>query len=401
MTLSPPKNPVIRYGSLIGLYWFTYNTMLIFANMLYQSEGFSNYELGIASTCTALSNVVAQPLWGTVCDRMPRIRKVIALGLFCAMLATLIRFIDTGSKWMIVLSMCLVNFCFLPMSSLIDAWINRMNANGMHINYGPTRSCGSVGGMVGSLIFGILVDRFGIVVMVPSFLLCSAALIAYVFTLYEPTAVIAAKAKQASADEETFGQVLKKLLKNRQYLILIFTYMFCMAALNSANTFLSVKISDLGGGFWEFGTINAITAGCEIVFLVFLPKITRRIRPQGIMAIGFFFVMVRVICLALANSIPTIQLVSMLHGPSIGMMIGGVVTYLSAVVDRKSYFTAQTGFAALSGTGQILGGYFGGVIATYVPVNTMILMMAVLPAIGFSVMGLNFLAVRKRDVERV
>jgi len=401
MTISPPKNPVMRYGFLIGLYWFTFNTMLVFANMLYQSQGFSNYELGIASTCTALSNVVAQPLWGTVCDRMPRIRKVIVLGLLCAMLATLIRFIGSGGRWMIVLSMCLVNFCFLPMSSLIDAWINRMNANGMRINYGPTRSCGSVGGMLGSLIFGVLVDHFGIVIMVPAFILCSIALILYVFTLYEPTAVIAAKKKTAGQDEETFGEVLKKLLRNRQYLILVFTYMFCMAALNSANTFLSVKVADLGGGFWEFGTINAITAGCEIIFLVFLPKITRRIRPQGIMAIGFFFVMVRVICLALANSMPAIQLVSMLHGPSIGMMIGGVVTYLSAVVDRKSYFTAQTGFAALSGTGQILGGYFGGVISSYVSVNSMILIMSILPAIGFAVMGLNFLSVRKRDRERV
>ena len=83
------------------------------------------------------------------------------------------------------------------------------------------------------------------------------------------------------------------------------------------------------------------------------------------------------------------------------MLIGGVVTYLSAVVDRKSYFTAQTGFAALSGTGQILGSYIGGIIATYVSVNTMILMMSVLPAIGFAVMGLNFLAVRNRDRERV
>ena len=398
MVHNPPQNPVFRYGILIGIYWLTYNTMLLFANMLYKSNGLGNYEIGIASTCTALSNVLAQPIWGLICDRMPKIKKVFAIGLVGAMLATTLQFINTGGEWLIVLSMCLVNFCYFPMSSLLDAWINRMNANGMSINYGPARAFGSVGGVIASLLFGFLIDRFGVIIMAPCFIFCCVVLLVYVFSLYEPKAEIAARKKNVDTEGETFQAVLKKLVTNKQYLFLIFTYMLSYAALSGVNTFLSVKVTDLGGGFLEFGTISAITAGCEIIFLVFLPRITRFIRPQGIIMIGFFFVTIRIVGLSFANSLPMIWLVSTLHGPSYGIMIGGVVAYLSAVVDHKSLFSAQTGFAAASGIGQILGSYLGGILSSAYSVDTMILMMAVLPAVSFTVMAFNFFTVRRENM---
>jgi hypothetical protein len=60
---TPPKNTTVAYGLMIGLYWLTFNSMLSFANMLYKAHNFSNYQIGLAGTCTAISNVIAQPTW--------------------------------------------------------------------------------------------------------------------------------------------------------------------------------------------------------------------------------------------------------------------------------------------------------------------------------------------------
>lgn len=398
MKNTPPKNKTLSYGLVIGIYWFTYNTMLSFSTMLYTARGFTNYELGVATTCTSLCTVAAQPIWGMICDHMPKIRKVFAIGLIGAMLATCLQFIKTENPWLIVFSICLINFCFMPLSSLNDAWITRMNANGMRINYGPTRSFGSIGGMTASLIFGFLIDRFGVVIMAPSFIICCIILLLYISNLYEPKADIAVSRKNARSGDETFGQLLKELAKNTQYILLVLCCMMSGAALGCANTFLSKKIYAFGGGFFELGVNATITAGCEIIFLVFLPYITRKLRPQAILAIGFFFVAVRILFMSLASNVVQIWLVAFLHGPSQGLMIGGVVNYLSRVVNRKSFFSAQTVYSAVSGIGSILCVYIGGVIANVLPVDTMILMMAVLPTLSFTIMGLNYLSQRKKPV---
>ncbi len=392
--------PTFRYGILIGWYWLTFNTMLNFSTMLFNSYGMTSYEVGLASACTSVANVVAQPIWGLVCDRMPRIRRVYCIGLIGAMAAVLLRYADTGNKWLLVASTCLVYFCFMPLSSMQDAWINRMNANGMAIRYPVARSFGSMGGVVGSLVFGILADRFGVVIMAPTFLLFAAVLILYVHTLTEPRAVIAEKTARAGRQEDSFRYVLRQLLVNRQYLILLFAYTLSSAGLNALHTFLSVKITRLGGGFAQFGTMSAITASCEIVFLMLFPKIRRRVRPQGIMAIGFFFTLVRILCVSRAATIPQIFLIALLHGPSGGILIGGAVAYLSEVVDRKVLFTAQTCMAAMLGIGSIAGNYVGGLLTVRFPLDTVILLLGILPLTAFAAMGCNFLRLHRADKRR-
>lgn len=398
---TPPKNPIVRYGILLGLYWMTFNTMLTFANMLYKHHGLTNYEIGIAGTCVALSNVIAQPIWGLICDRMPRIKKVFCIGLIGAMLGTSIQLFNESSGWLIVLSMCLVNFCYMPLFSMLDAWINRMNANGMKINYGPTRAFGSVGGAVASLVFGVLIDQLGVGIIAPCFIALSLVLLIYMLTLYEPPAVVAHSKKDAKNVEDTFWFIFKKLLKNKQYLILVFTYMLSYIGLSCVITFSSVKIADLGGGFFETGIVFFICAMCEIVFLVFFPKISKYIRPQGIIMIGFFFVTFRIITLALAGSVPQIWLAAVLHGPSYGIMIGGVVAYMSAVVDRKSLFTAQTCFAAAWGIGQIIGNYIGGLLSSAYSIDTMFYIMSSLSAAAFVLMAVNFLTLHRKSKQEV
>ena len=391
------SNPTFRYGILIGWYWLTFNTLLNFSTMLYTSYGMSSYEVGLASSLTSVANVVAQPIWGMICDHMPRIKKVFCIGLIGAMTATLIRYLDMQNPWLLVASTCLVYFCFMPLSSMQDAWINRMNANGANILYPIARSFGSVGGVVGSLVFGFLVDRFGTVIMVPTFVACAVGLIFYIHSLDEPQAVIVKKTGEGTDREETFRYNLSRLLVNRQYLILVFTYMLTMAGINALQTFISVKINRLGGGFLQFGIMSSITASCEIVFLVLFPKIRRRVRAQGIMAIGFFFALVRIVCISFAETIPQIFLIAILHGPSMGITMGGAVAYLSEVVDRKVYFTAQTCMAAVLGIGGITGNYVGGLLTVYYPLNTVILMLGLLPFIACTVMGINFLYLHRME----
>jgi hypothetical protein len=170
------------------------------------------------------------------------------------------------------------------------------------------------------------------------------------------------------------------------------------AGLTSAITFLSVKVSDLGGGFLEFGTIFAISAACEVIFLLFLKNFLRFIRPQGIIMIGFFFVTVRVVCLSLTRTIPQIWLVSLLNGTVLrhpcwgggGLSVGG-----GRITSRCS--TAQTGYAAANGWGGILGQlHRRHRLSPVYSVNTMMLMSRFLPGIAFLIMAVKFITLEIR-----
>ena len=69
----------LRYGLLQGMYWMAQCTILQFSVMLCNSRGYDNYSIGVATMLVALSNVLAQPLWGLLCDRRPKIKKIFLL----------------------------------------------------------------------------------------------------------------------------------------------------------------------------------------------------------------------------------------------------------------------------------------------------------------------------------
>ena len=75
---------------LQGMYWMAQCTILQFAVMLYNSRGYDKFSIGIATMLVALTNVLAQPLWGIMCDRKPKIKKLFLTGLLIAMGASLI-----------------------------------------------------------------------------------------------------------------------------------------------------------------------------------------------------------------------------------------------------------------------------------------------------------------------
>ena len=394
--MNKPKE-TIQYGMMQGMYWMAQVAILQFAVMLYTDRGYDNMTIGIATMLVWLTNVVAQPLWGVLCDRRPRVKKVFMLGLLIAMGASVIIPFSEQSIFLTVGAMMIICFAFQPLGQVIDAWIMRMNANGYHLNYGIIRSFGSLGNAALALFYGILLDNYGMWLMTPCFLICCAIFLIIVLKVKEPAAEVAKKKSEASEGEETFSDIIKKLVKNKQYLILFFTFMFMMTGMNAAHTFTSVKIRELGGGNFEFGFFLSILFFMGMVFLLIFSVIGKRFRPAALMSIGYFFIIIKMFFMAFAPNIPMIWLSQLFHGPAFGIMLGGIVMYISQSVDKRSLFTAQTGYGASMGIGCILGSFIGGAISTAVGIDNMIYILLTLPTLSFLVMFANNLYLRRKS----
>lgn len=387
----------LKYGMLQGMYWMTQCTMLQFAVMLYNSRGYDKFTIGIATMLVALTNVLAQPLWGLMCDRKPKIKKVFLAGLLVAMGASLILPFSENSVGLTIFAMMVIGFMYQPLAQVVDAWIIRMNANGYHINYGVVRSFGSMGYAVTAFLYGILLDTFGMWLMTPTFLVCCLIFCFVVLKTKEPDAVIAKKKSEVAEGEDSFSDILKKLVRNKQYLILVLTFMFMTIGMSAAHTFMSVKLTELGGGNMQYGLVTTVMSSCEMCFLLMMSKFGGRFRPAALMMVGYGAIIVKITMMGLATNIPMLVVANMFHGPAYGVMLGAVVMYIQRVVDHRSLFTAQTGYGACMGLGNILGSFLGGTISTAVGVSNMMFIMLILPAISFLVMGANNLYLRRRE----
>lgn len=387
----------LRYGLLQGMYWMAQCTILQFSVMLYNSRGYDNYSIGVATMLVALSNVLAQPLWGLLCDRRPKIKKIFLLGLLVAMLASLIIPFSESSMPLTVFAMMVVGFMYQPLAQVIDAWIMRLNANDHHINYAAVRSFGSMGYAFTAFGYGLLLDRFGMWLMTPSFLLCCIVFCLIVLKTKEPAAVIAKKRSEAKEGEECFSDILKKLIKNRPFLILVVTYMLMTTGMNAGHTFMSVKLTELGGGNMDYGIVLSVMSGVEMCFLLLMSRVAHRFRPAALMCVGYTSILIKMFLLAAADSIPAIILAHVFHGPAYGIMLCAVVMYIQQVVDHRSLFTAQTTYGACMGLGNIMGSYLGGVVSTALGVDRMIFVMMLLPAVSLVVMFCNTVYQRRAE----
>ena len=387
----------VKYGMLQGMYWMAQCTILQFAVMLYNSRGYDKFSIGIATMLVALTNVLAQPLWGIMCDRNPKIKKLFLTGLLIAMGASLILPFSENSIVLTVFAMMVIGFMYQPLAQVVDAWIVRMNANGYHINYAAVRSFGSMGYAFTALGYGMLLDAFGMWLMTPSFLVCCIIFCIVVLKTKEPEAVVAKRKSEVAEGEESFSDILKKLIRNKQYLILISTFLLMTTGMSAGHTFMAVKLSNFGGGNMEYGLALTAMTSCEILILLLMSKYASKFRPAALMACGYLAIIVKMILLGVAWDIPMIIIAHFFHGPAYGTMLVAVVMYIQSVVDHRSLFTAQTGYGACMGIGNILGSFLGGVISTAVGIDNMIFIMVSLPVISFCVMAGNSLYLKRLE----
>ena len=197
--------------------------------------------------------------------------------------------------------------------------------------------------------------------------------------------------------EESFSDILKKLIRNKQYLILILSFLLMTTGMSAGHTFMSVKLTELGGGNMEYGLVMTVMSGCEMCVLLLMSKYAGRFRPAALMAVGYLSIIVKMLLLAFAGNIPMIVAAHIFHGPAYGIMLGAVVMYIQSVVDHRSLFTAQTGYGACMGLGNILGSFLGGVISTAVGIDNMIFIMVSLPIVSFCVMAANNLYLKRLE----
>lgn len=389
----------LKYGLLQGMFWTMNCVMFPFIVQIYRSYGYDEMLIGVIAMCASGINVLSQPVWGKICDRSPKIKKIFVIALLVGIIGSLILPLGRIGPAITVAAVLILNASVAPLSGIIDAWVLRMNASGYRIDYGFTRSFGSVFYAVTAAFFGYLLDGIGLWLTTPAFIGCAILLGAVALSVKEPDS----PEQKPEADRilqvrkrEPFFSGIQKLAKNKPYIIALACCMLMSMGNNAASLFFPVRITELGGSNGELGISMFVMAMLQIVPLLLFTRLNRRFSSEVLLGAAIGFTSLKVFFMGAAPTVPLAIASQVLEMFGAGLYLGAIASYIPRVVKRDQLFTAQTLLGATTGIASMLSNFLGGWISSITGVSLMMILASALPALGCGLFALYQLIRRRK-----
>lgn len=341
-------------------------------------------EIGAALTLAALANMSAKPLWGYLHDKYSCSKQAVlcAIGAGCLSFALLV--LSNGHKLLTQLSVIGIAVTISSMVSFVDSWAMRLISEGYDLNYGATRSGGSLMYALTAVGFGVVMDHLGAKPGIGVLALLYAALALTARNIPNP------QRKLKGASDKKLKDGIRYLLGNRPYVALVLTYFVGTICICASDGFLSLRIAELHGTDAHIGLGMFVQAMAEIPVMLLYSRIKARwkVSPGRIVAISFVFYFIKCGLLGLAPSYQIAILITLLNGLSFALFVMSIVDYVLVYVDAGYLSTAYLIFSALgSGLGAALGNYVDGMIAEALGVGNMMLVASATALLAAAIVG--------------
>jgi MFS transporter, PPP family, 3-phenylpropionic acid transporter len=348
---------------------FAVGALYGFVPVLLLSKGFEPALIGLATSLGSVAYSFALPAWGHVGDILTGPRR--ALQLACIPAAVFALGLSAPLPVVAVIA-CLVIISAGggPTAALTDAMAMPILANSPR-EYSRLRLLSSFGGAAMAIGCGLLYSRTGYV----------AAPFVYVVTMglmiYSaqkvPLGRDSERRRKASGELEVrvhstpargrFGSVGEALSGRPRLLAVLASVLLIFIGFMAAATYISVRISDLGGGPVEVGLSNGFAWGAEVPGLILAGWLVSRVglRPVlAVAAVGFAVCLASWIFLVDAGPILFTRFIS-------GVFFGGIiitfVLTIAQLLPAGLQSTGQTLFqAAAFGLAAVVANLVGGVL---------------------------------------
>lgn len=360
-----------------------YNAMTcvstVFLVQIYQRFGLDKMTISLVVMLCNLVSIVLQPMWGHLVDRSCKTKETVGI---CCAIGAIFYFMlvySGGNFWIITVSAMIIYATFYCMMTLIDSWIARLIQSGIAINYGKTRSMGSICYAIMAMIFGWLATQFGQKIAPYCFLMMFLVLCVGLKHIPNPTCV-SARVHVASV-RDTF-----RYLRTNRLFLLIVAAMFLNAFTNaSTSTFYSIHIYDLGGDEATVGVGTFLMAVTEVPLMLLFSAICRKFKTDSttMLATAMVFYALKAFVIGSAQEMYMVMLGSMFHGLAFGIYQPATVMFIVENVEAKYTSTAQTLLHALGmSLPAVLASPVSGAVATATSTGAMLRILSACALLG-------------------
>lgn len=351
-----------------------------------QGYGFDSLQIGFTMTLAAFAAFAAKPFWGFLNDRFCCARQ----GTLCGAVAGygffwLLTGAD-GDTTLIRISVMGLYLTFMCLMGFVDAWAVRLISDGYALNYGATRSGGSFCYAVIAVVFGVLLERYG------SFsgrLLLGLLLVLLIFAV----CMLPNPARASAKVRVSMREGIAVLRSNHAYLIVLCAYFLCTLSAAATDSFLSPRITALGGTQSFVGLCLFMQAISEVPIMLLYNRMRRRTgwASWQFLLLAMVFFGLKCFGVGIAPSYPVLLLAAMLHGLSFALLTPAIVDFVLDTVPTRYLSTAHLLCGAVgSSLGAMAGNSLNGLIADRIGVAPMMIVVSVFSFAGAALIGYYF-----------
>ncbi|MDR7315723.1 MFS transporter [Brevibacillus nitrificans] len=338
-----------RYVSFCALYLFIYYGFGAFSPLItqyYKSIHLTGTQIGMISAVAPVVSIVAQPMWGMICDRF-QIRKAVLLGTLLASGLVGLLFAAVSSYAFVFLLYILLSFfqsAIIPVSDSLT-----LNYTKKHqLQFGDIRMWGAVGFALAAFVTGLFVERWGPSVLFISY--CLALFTAILFMMRLPEEVT-----ESSRFTVSIFKGMKQLLRIPRFLLFLLAS-FCMfGAVNANNIWFSLYYQEIGGTVAGVGLAFLLFAGSEAPFMKLAGYFVRRWGIETTLLGAATFSAIRWFWYSSAPSTTAVLLIFFIQGVSVGFYLATAAQFVRENTPASLQVTALAVFFSVgSGLGTML-----------------------------------------------
>ena len=373
------------FGAIQWFFWAGFGLVFAFLSAYYQEIGFSTVEIGLVMALVSVASIAGQPVLGLIADRLGAPGLVLRNGLIAGIALALAMFVSPPLILPVAVLSVLISIAVQTLPPILDGWTMQVRDRVPRLDYGLTRSMGSIGFALTVAFAGRLFDSYGIEWMFPgsAAALCVTAVIVTVVKRYHgPVAVPRnSPAPEVASEAETRGTTIRRFFSPQMIALLAISFV-TFTAYRPVQVFLPVLMRHVGGTNQDLGFGLSIMAISEFPFLLGFSLLIRRMRDTRIMLIALVFFLFRIGIHVFAVSPLFVVLAQALQGPSFGLFLPASVHLLNRLAPAGTRTVAQTAGAIASfGFGSISGSAAGGYFADWFGITGMYAVMTAVMAL--------------------
>ncbi len=340
-----------------------------------EAKGFSNEQISFAFSLAGLGHIIAPTLLTLLADTRADSRRIVAGATIMAM-TMLFAFSSCEGVALTVVFYALYNICYTPIIPLLDGVFfgaQRIEEDERRLpltNYNSIRVWGTIGYMVPSLFFKILIVTALVktpalvgFVFPTALVLCVVAL-ANTFFLPKPPPRVQREA--AARRQLPSMDALRALFAPNARFFTIGIFLASLAA-PVYYMYFPLYLKEICGVHDDWiGLIIIIGVFFEIFYILNLERLRAKFRLRGIMLLGLVAMALRMLALAVFPGTVTGILIQLVHGLEILALVVVPVMYLNRIAGDTFRNSIQGVYAmTVIGTSRILGSLIAGQIAEH------------------------------------
>lgn len=361
------------YGALQVSIWADV-CICCFAAVYLGGTGHSNAAIGIILAAGNLLGAVVGPWISAAIDRHSEITPVrimpVVIALKAAAVAMLVA--DTGAGRLTDLSFVLYIALSLCANTLILKIFVDAEYNGVHIDFGAGRGCGSAAYVVVSMLLGIIIRNTSVRAVVWA---------AVIIGVYQVAAFILFRMKywdalrnavSKSGEEKTVAAgsgLIRFALDNKRFCLLLLGILFIFFSHSTLCNFMINVVENIGGDAGDMGFLTGFMALVEIPAVMFYSKFFADKDQGKMLKIACIFFAFKAIGVTLAGSMVMMAGALLLQVPSFGLYTPSVVLYATEVVRHEDSAKAQGLVFSMMTMGAVLAGLISGNLLDHVSVT--------------------------------